>query len=61
MFCEQNIEWGIGESIETDNILSHTFRNVRKFTKFLCYKGKIAKNVLNFLKLFLIIWNLTEF
>ena len=51
----------------------YTVRNVRKFTKFLFHKGnvkfddisdvfeykylKIAKNVLNFLKFFLILWN----
>ena len=49
----------------------NTVRNVRKFTKFVCYKRnvkfddiydifekmyfKIAKNVLNFLKVFLIL------
>ena len=52
-------------------------RNVRIFTKFVCYKGnvkfydiydvfeqrylKISKNVLNFLKYFLILCNSTEF
>ena len=55
----------------TEALYLHTIRNVRKFTKFVCYKGnvkyddindafekrflKIAKNVLNFLKFFLIL------
>ena len=54
-----------------------TVKNVQKFIKFVCYKGnvkfddiydlfewrylKIAKNLLIFLKFFLISWNSTEF
>ena len=57
--------------------LVHTARNVLEFTKFLCHKDnvkfddiydvfekrylEIAKNVLNCLILFLILWNSREF